>query len=190
METLTEEPREFREHLTETILIEALDIKSFPDYRVTKCGNIVSLKGREPIILRKGKAGHNRNYDIVVLSFNGKLTTKYVHRLVADAFIPNPEEKTQVNHRDGRPSNNEVSNLEWVTPKENMKHAHHLGLSLQGVACPWTKNSEKVIRQVCQMLQDKRPLKEIRETCGIDSKLLWKIHHRKQWVSVSNDYAF
>jgi hypothetical protein len=54
--------------------------------------------------------------------------TKLVHRVIAIAFIPNPDNKQEVNHIDGNKQNNHISNLEWVTPKENKQHAITLGL--------------------------------------------------------------
>lgn len=67
-------------------------------------------------------------YQLVNLCRNGRQKTKKIHRLVAKAFIPNPMNKTEINHKDGHKNNNRVLNLEWVTPKENIRHALDTGL--------------------------------------------------------------
>lgn len=68
-------------------------------------------------------------YEKVELNKNGIGKPKFIHRLVAEAFIPNPENKLQVNHIDGNKQNNCISNLEWATPSENTKHAYMTGLA-------------------------------------------------------------
>lgn len=70
----------------------------------------------------------DKGYHKVGLNKDGKTKKFAVHRLVAQAFIPNPESKPQVNHIDGVKTNNNVSNLEWVTNYENAYHAIDIGL--------------------------------------------------------------
>lgn len=69
-----------------------------------------------------GKSVLPNGYERAVLCLNHKSEAFYVHRLVAQAFIKNPQNKPQVNHKDGNKRNNSVDNLEWVTPSENMIH--------------------------------------------------------------------
>ena len=68
-------------------------------------------------------------YHKVDLYSNGKRTSVRVHRLVAEAFIPNPNELPQINHIDGNKENNNINNLEWVNNSQNMIHAYRTGLA-------------------------------------------------------------
>lgn len=65
----------------------------------------------------------------VGLTKYGKRTTYLVHRLIAQAYIQNPENKPQINHKDGNPLNNNIDNLEWATAAENNRHARNNGLT-------------------------------------------------------------
>ena len=64
----------------------------------------------------------DKGYKTVLIRDNGKGRTVFVHRLVAMAYVPNPDGKPQVNHIDGDKTNNRPENLEWVTLEENMRH--------------------------------------------------------------------
>lgn len=76
-------------------------------------------------------------YARVRLIVGGKRINFYIHRLVAEAFIDNPERKKEVNHIDGKKNNNHFSNLEWTTRKENMSHAIKSGLVKRGKNGTW-----------------------------------------------------
>jgi len=106
-------------------------------YKVSRFGKVKSVytlskKGllRLTGTILKTTINH-RGYEKVKLQWldNGKLIRKTmaVHRLVAMSFIPNPENKPFINHKDCNPLNNHVSNLEWCTPQENVHHAQKMG---------------------------------------------------------------
>lgn len=78
------------------------------------------------------KPNIGKGYLRVPLSKRGKKRLIFVHRLVATAFIPNPENKATVNHKDGNKANNNVDNLEWATIQENTAHAKSSGLTCKG----------------------------------------------------------
>jgi len=90
---------------------------------------VVTVNGLRTIRGRKIKERINNNgYWEVRLSKDGKSTTTFIHILIAKAFIPNPLNKSEVNHINGIKTDNRLENLEWVTHSENMKHAYKLGL--------------------------------------------------------------
>jgi len=93
------------------------EIKEFPNYSVSNLGNILNTKTKKMMKLNK-KSG----YYHISLTSNANKKSLLVHRLVAMAFIPNPENKSDVNHKDKDKLNNELSNLEWMTRKENNSH--------------------------------------------------------------------
>jgi len=76
---------------------------------------------------------HKVGYPCVSLHKGKQKKNIYVHRLLAEHFIPNPENKLQVNHIDGNKQNNSLDNLEWVTPSENIQHAFKTGLNKSNI---------------------------------------------------------
>ena len=112
------------------------DVKGYEgQYKVSNLGNVKSLKylhhNKEAII----KGGIKKTgYRQVILSKNYKNKYVSVHRLVAEAFIPNPLNKPQINHINGNKLDNRVGNLEWCTGSENVIHAYKTGLQIPKTA--------------------------------------------------------
>jgi hypothetical protein len=105
-------------------------IKGYEEYyEISNKGRVRNIKTGQFKKASVGKVG----YPVVDICKNGKRKHKYLHRLLAEHFIPNSENKPQVNHIDGNKTNYQLNNLEWVTSKENIQHAFKTGLN-KGIA--------------------------------------------------------
>ena len=127
-------------------------------YQVNELGQIRTLKD-SPILKRgtvmRSQVSKRNGYVYQTLYSNGKQKLVRVHRIVAEAFIPNPDKLPQVNHINGIKTDNRVTNLEWCTQEHNMEHAFRTGLE---------KPSERQKRAVCETNKAKR--KAVVAKCG------------------------
>ena len=109
------------------------------DYEVSTCGRVKSFKHHEVKIMKPSL--HNCGYLCVELFENGKAKKCKIHRLVAEAFIPNPENKPMVDHIFNNKFDNYFENLRWVTASENNYYAYETGASKSGEASYQSKLS-------------------------------------------------
>lgn len=137
--------------------------------------NLGNLKKQAiPSLKDKSKVSLNaRGYHTTQIKINGIFTSVLVHRLVAEAFIPNPEDKPQVNHKNGIKSDNRVDNLEWCTCAENIEHAVKNGYFIQGEDHWKSKVTSKVVDAIRSRYK--------KNTYGLTSFLA-----RKYGISTSN----
>lgn len=171
-------------------------IDLYPDYLISPKGDIYSLKKRR---LLKQKIQSNGYYTVCVFDKYGKEKTVLVHRLVAMAYIPNPENKPQINHIDGNKQNNHVSNLEWVTGSENQKHAYRNGLNkfdevdwknLKKLHEKHKKPVVKIDRFTNKILAKYESIKEAGEKNGIDYKQIHATCKGKQPTAHGFKWAY
>lgn len=97
-------------------------------FEVNEIGEVFRIKNGVRTLASQSKTGRNNRYRVVTAHVDGVQRHYYVHRLVAEAFIPKPEGASEINHKDGNPSNNRVENLEWCSRSENAEHAFRTGL--------------------------------------------------------------
>lgn len=107
------------------------------DYEITRDGEVINKHTGKHLKPQKNGKGYYR------VGIGKKLM--FVHRLVAEKYVPNPDNKPQVNHIDGNKLNNSADNLEWVTNQENRNHALENGLHLCGDKCPWSKLTKEQV---------------------------------------------
>lgn len=135
------------------------------NYIVNEYGDVINTKTNKHMAQSLDKDG----YVIIGLSHNKKQHMCKQHRLVGEAFIPNPYNKPQINHKDGNKRNNHYSNLEWVTSSENIKHALNTGLKIPktGIEANGAKYTDDQIIKACRLIDSgKYSDYEIDRICG------------------------
>lgn len=151
------------------------EIFSMDDYEITEEGEVINIRwGRRRVKPQPNGKGYLR------VQIAGKMY--FVHRLVAEKYIPNPNQFPQVNHIDGNKLNNRVSNLEWVSNDRNRKHAVEKGLQIHGEKCPWAKLSVedvKFIREHPEIHRD-----TLAKKFGVAQRTISDVVNRKTWKDV------
>lgn len=148
-------------------------------YEVSNTGRVRSvLGGRRRGIELSQHPRNRKGYRVVSLVKDGKTQTATVHRLVASAFISNPENKPCVNHKDGIKQNNDVTNLEWVTYQENELHAFNTLGKINGQA----KLTMAQATEIRARLAKGEMQEDIAKDYGVDRSLISHIKRNLLWT--------
>ena len=144
------------------------------EYHISDHGQVKSYKYGKERILKQALAGYLGNqYLYVVIVIQSEPTNKKIHRLVAQAFIENANNKPQVNHIDGNKLNNHIENLEWVTASENLQHAWDTGLN--------ESQRLAVSKRVIDILTNKK-YDSLTKACRENSQS-YNVHKLRNWKS-------
>lgn len=165
------------------------DIEGYPNYQVSSMGRVKSLKyGKEKML--KGTK-NSKGYFQVILCKDGKLKHYYIHRLVAYAFINNPNNLPQVNHKDEDKTNNMVENLEYCDRIYNLNYGTHNERMAKAKSIPilqFTKQGE-FIKKWDSAMQIERELEIYQSSITMCCKgkyksaggYIWHYHYKSLW---------
>ena len=143
-------------------------VTNYPNYTISSTGELKNKRG----LSLKFKLGASGHYRVGLRNNTGKQYTYFVHRLVANEFLTNPNNLPQINHIDGNKHNNNILNLEWCTPSENCQHAWDNDLVLNP-----TKPKKKVEQYSLngEHIATYNSLNEAKRETGIDNSSISKV---------------
>ena len=154
-----------------------MNLLTIEDYIITKDGKIINKKTNRIIKLELNAKGYYR------VTIGGK--RYFVHRLVAEKFLPNPFNKSQVNHKNGIKTDNRIENLEWVSNEENRQHAIDNGLHLCGENCSWSKLKENDVIFIRNNINNINK-KELSKMFNISISTINDILNYRSWKKVKS----
>jgi hypothetical protein len=136
---------------------------------------------------KKLKSRHAKGgYKQINLYVDGRRITKQIHRLVAETYLPNPENKPQVNHRDGNKDNNWLGNLEWNTPLENVEHSIRTGLrDTKGENNFGSKLTEKEVKEIRDKFVPRQyTYKMLAQEYNVSQMTIYRIISNTSWYYI------
>jgi hypothetical protein len=152
-------------------------------YKISSFGRCLTARGNE---FKYSNANGYRMVILYDLSKKGCYKGHLVHRLVAQAFVPNIENKPQVNHKDKIKTNNNVKNLEWVTCSENHIHAFKNGrIPIRGERCKSSKITDNQAIEIKKLILNGHTIKDICEITKISYYIVKGIKTYKKWNHIT-----
>ncbi len=160
-------------------------MQNYYSYYVTQDGRVFNKFGD---LLTTHDNG--RGYQILNLRWDGEAHCKAIQRLVAEVYLPNPMKLSDVNHKDCDRTNNDVSNLEWMSHGDNIKYSYDMKRrSAKGSNNSRALLTEDDVRDICTLLQQGYKSCNIRDM-GYPYIPVGGIKSRKNWTYISKDYSF
>jgi hypothetical protein len=156
-------------------------VRALDRFVPNRWGTLRPIKGR---ILKQGKT--RQGYHYVLFSKDGKSKKFFIHRLVAAAFIENPDYLPQVNHLDGKKSNNRADNLEWTTCQQNCHHAvkNKLYETARGINQGHAVLTDDIVRDIRKQAASGIWHKVLAAQYGVGRKAITKIVNNQRWKHV------
>ena len=157
-------------------------IKDYPNYVITDEGQVINAKTGRVLKPDLNSCGYQR----VTLCKNNKPKRFFVHRLVAEYFVPKPLKwHDQVNHKDGDKTNNHYENLEWCNQSLNQYHAHGHWIQKR-----FHKATDDQVKHICYYLQQGLPTSYILQQVEVTRWIVEDIKRKRTWLHISNRYTF
>lgn len=156
-------------------------------YEVSNIGNVRSTSYKGVKLLKPAKT--KRGYLNVVLCVNQVKVHKLIHRLVAEAFIPNSKNLEQVNHINGNKVDNTVQNLEWCTSEYNNQHALNSGLLSRYENRPEAKLTKELVLKIPELIKQGATADDLKDLFKVSRRCIDNIFEGKNWTGLGVDFT-
>lgn len=156
-------------------------------YEISNLGRVRSTSYKGVKILKPSKT--KNGYLNVLFCVKQQKVHKLVHRLVAEAFLDNPEKLEQVNHKDGNKENNTPDNLEWCTCDYNNRHAYNTGLLNRYEDRPEAKLTKAKVLQIPSLIEQGATADDLKNLFGVSRRCIDNIFEGKAWTGLGVDFT-